>query len=129
MPYDRLPDMTALLAATARVAAAMGHPPADEARARRFLQGVLYPDEGGRDLWGCLMAGLCTEIEVRDALMARVATWLSYENDAREPPCDQWGSPEIERDFESALYGRPADREEHERMLREMERFEAAIRR
>lgn len=92
----------------------MGQPTADEARTRAFLRHLLHGEQrrGGKDIWGGFRAGLITEIEARDAVMANFATWLSRENGVSEPPSDTWNSPELEHGFEVALFGRAASRGE-----------------
>jgi hypothetical protein len=84
------------------------HQPEPEAtRAVAFFEEILV-EKGGRELWAWLREGLITETEIRDATIARFATWLSDSNGVKEPSFDAWASPEIERCFEVALLGRPA---------------------
>jgi hypothetical protein len=107
MSDDRAPSLDDLVACGVRVANAMGQPQPDASRAAAFFKEILF-DEGNRELWACLKAGLITETEIRDATMARFATWLSDSNSVEEPSSDTWSTREIERSFELALLGRPA---------------------
>jgi hypothetical protein len=107
MSYDRTPSLVDLAACGVHVAKAMGQPEPDAARAAAFFQEILF-EQSGRELWACLREGLITEAEIRDATMARFATWLSDANGMKEPPSDTWANAEIERCFEIALLGRPA---------------------
>jgi hypothetical protein len=103
----RTPDLEALADCAILVAKAMNQPAPERARAIAFFDEILH---GERDLWGCHVDGLITEAELRNATMARCATWLSYENGVDEPGSDRWASPEIDRAFERALLGRSIDR-------------------
>src|SRR5687767_4659937 len=107
---SRLPDLEQLVACGADAARAMGQREAAPDRARTFFRDVLLrpQDEGGTDLWGCLTAGIITESEARDAVIARFATWLSSQNAVDEPPSIAWCSAELEHRFELAILGRPA---------------------
>ncbi len=81
-------------------------------RAEAFIHSLLHEDadQGGKNVWAGFAAGLITEVEVRDVVMANMATWLAHENDAREPAGDRWVTADIELEFERALLGRPARR-------------------
>lgn len=110
MTATRTPDLDALVAAGAQLARAIGQLVPSNGRALEFFHDVLHraQDQGGRDVWGCFAAGLITEVEARDVVMARFATWLSYENGVKEPSSETWNSPDLERCFEQAILGRPA---------------------
>ena len=107
---DSSPDLGLLVACGAQVAKAMGQREADVSGARLFFRALLHADrqQGGKEIWAALTAGLITETEARDAVMARFATWLSRENGVDEPSSETWSTPELERSFEIALLGRPA---------------------
>jgi hypothetical protein len=107
MSDDRPPNLVKLAACGARVAKAMRQPEPEEARAVAFFEEILLRKDG-RELWTCLKEGLITETEIRDATIARFATWLCQVNGVKEPSSETWASPEIERCFEQALLGRPA---------------------
>jgi len=107
MPHDRSPDLEALADCGALVAKAMNQSEPAPARAIVFFDEILHKE---RDLWRCLVEGLITEVELRDATIARCATWRSATNGFHEPSYDRWGSEEIERCFELALLGRPINR-------------------
>jgi hypothetical protein len=87
-PYDRLPDLNLLMECGAHWATAMGQREPDEVRARTFFHEILHKDQrlGGRDLWGCMTAGVITEEEIRNAVMDRFVTWMLHENGIREQP-------------------------------------------
>lgn len=87
----------------------MGQRRPDANAARAFLEHVLHAPQaqGGRDLWGCHADGLITATELRDALLARLATWLSHANGVAEPSSDRWLSRELETLVERALFGEP----------------------
>lgn len=93
-PYERLPDLTLLVACGVHAAKAMGQREADEAKTRVFFEDILHGNQrqGRRDIWGCLTEGLITEVEARNGVMARFATWLSCENKMREPSASVWCS-------------------------------------
>jgi hypothetical protein len=107
MSHDRAPDLAELAACGVLVATAMHQREPEAARAAAFFKEILL-EKGGRELWAGLEEGLITETEIRDATMARFATWLSASNGVKEPSSDTWSSPDIERCFEIALLGRPA---------------------
>jgi hypothetical protein len=106
MPYDNPPDLQALADCGALVSKAMNQSAPERTRTIAFFEKILHKD---RDLWGCLVEGLITEAELRDATIARFATWLSHTNGVHEPSSDRWGSSEIEHCFELALLGRPVN--------------------
>jgi hypothetical protein len=99
------PDIEALIRCGNRVADEIKQPRPEENQARVFFLETLHKTQaqGGRDLWGCFAAGLITETELRDATMARYATWLSHINGTSEPAWQ--GSPAIHACFERALFG------------------------
>ena len=107
------PNLDALVGAGAQVARAMGQAEPHKGRALEFFRDVLHrrQEERGRDVWGCFVAGLITEVEARNVVMARFATWLSHENGVQEPSSETWNSPGLERSFELAILGRPARQE------------------
>lgn len=105
---ERYPDLDLLVACGVHAAKAMGQREANAARARTFFQELLY---GERDIWGCLVEGLITETEARNAIMARFATWLSDENGVSEPSSDIWSTSDLEHRFDVAILGRPAQPE------------------
>jgi hypothetical protein len=86
-----------------RVAAAMGQPAPDPERLHAFLVELLF---GQREFWLAHEEEIILDTELRDVVMAHVATWISAENDTREPGSDTWSTRELERAFELALLGR-----------------------
>jgi hypothetical protein len=102
------PDIEALVASGNRLADAMGQARPEASSAWRFFEDILHTsqDQGGRDLWRCFAAGIITGTELRNVTMARFATWLSRLNDVSEPSSEAFGSPELDRSFDVALFGR-----------------------
>ncbi len=103
----RTPDIEQLVAAALDVALAMHgeRPPDDELET--LLRDLLF---GERDLWKAVREGLITELELRDALLARTASRISYLLCVDEPSADLWVTRDLERAFEIALFGREAQR-------------------
>jgi hypothetical protein len=109
---DRAVRLSAVAGWVERAAEAMQLPKPDSGLVDAFLWNVLYTDQsaGGEDVWGALTAGLVSEMEARDVVGARVATWLSDINSVAEPSYDEWGTPELDAALEVAMLGRPASR-------------------
>lgn len=112
MLNDTYPDLNLLVACGQRVAAAMQQREARRDRVLSFFRQLLLvaQDCGGKDVLGCLRAGIITETEARDVVMANFATWLSHENGTPEPSADTWVSSALDDSFEFALLGRAARR-------------------
>jgi len=92
------------------MATAMSQPVVDSARTKSFLQTLVHcpTSEGGKEVWPCLQAGLITEIEARNLVMAHCASWLSNANRVSEPSHESWGSAALDAGFDNALFGRAA---------------------
>lgn len=110
--YESRPDMMRLTMAARALAAAMAQARPNERSLQVYLEAMLYTAQGhgGHDTWACLLDGLITEVETRNLVMARCATWMSDENCCREYPVDEWLAPmtNISSAFDLALFGRAA---------------------
>jgi hypothetical protein len=100
------PDTSELLAASGVAARSMGQPEADDVATRAFLEKILY-SEDSRDLWSAFVQGLITSEELRNAILAYFATWLSHTNATQEPSAEIWCTAEVEQAFDSALFKQP----------------------
>jgi len=101
------PNLERLVDAALAMAVGIGYHEADRAQIARFLESLLYKSqqEGGRELWGCYIARLITQTELRDALIARLSTELAHLDEVEEPHATPWVSRELEHSFEAALFG------------------------
>jgi hypothetical protein len=99
-------DPRALLDVAQAVARAMSQRPPDPPAIQAFFERVLHRprSEGGRHLWPCFSIGIITRTELRSAVIAYLATWISYGNAVCEPPADAWCTPELERRVDAALF-------------------------
>lgn len=104
------PEILRLISCTVLLADAIGQERPPEDIARTFLTELLHmpQSEGGKDVWGCLVAGLISEIEVRNLIMAHCSTWLSHLNGCEEPGTHTYDSVKVSAAYELALFGRPA---------------------
>ena len=111
-PTPSPPSFETLLACGRRIASALALPEPQPESTRAFFDMILFRPQrqGGRELWPAFALGIITDSELRSAVLARFATWLSNEKDVREPSCDIWGSAQLEADVDAALFGRPATR-------------------
>jgi hypothetical protein len=101
------PDMARLIHVAKLVGAALpAEAPADD-DIEQFLRDLLY---GKREAWSCQREGLITELELRDLLLAHLATFLSRRGGIPEPDAGLWCSAAISLAMEQALYGRAAHR-------------------
>jgi hypothetical protein len=75
-----------------------------------MLETLLYlpREERGRQWLECLQSGIITEIGLRAGLMAHCATQIANSNGVDEPSYLDYGSDELEADFDRALFERPA---------------------
>lgn len=80
--------------------------PIPDQQVAEFLEDLLFKSQAndGRDAWACLAAELITPEELRNAVLARLATWISHLNGIDEPSSDTWSTREIERTFDNAFY-------------------------
>lgn len=101
------PNIAQLVGAARRVAAALSVEPPPDAALEEFVRELLF---GSRELWPVLREHLITEIELRDALLARTATFLCRHGGIREPSSERWCTRELQLAYEEALFGREATR-------------------
>ena len=101
------PDLPQLVRVARNVAAAMHVTPPPDGTLEPFLHELLF---GERDLWAAWRSGIITEVELRNAMLARVATFLCAEAGVREPSAELWATAELERAMELGLYRRAAMR-------------------
>jgi hypothetical protein len=101
------PNLERLVDAALAIAVAIGYHEPDRAQTARSLESLLYKSqqEGGRELWGCYIARLITQTELRDALIARLSIELAHLDGIEEPNATQWLSRELGHSFEAALFG------------------------
>jgi hypothetical protein len=104
MPADGIIDR---LVSTAFVQAdAMEVPRPTPSLLRGFLFRLLYQPQRlrGKEAWDSYSAGLITATELRNLVMAHLATWLSDLASTPEPSSTQWTTRELEEAFELALF-------------------------
>ena len=102
------PDINELVSCAGLAARAMGRADADEGTLTRLLADLLHKPqgEGGREIWNCYASGLITAIELRNVIIARLATWLADRGGAEEPSSEMWCTAQLERAFDRALFPR-----------------------
>ncbi|NUP14132.1 MAG: hypothetical protein HOW73_49495 [Polyangiaceae bacterium] len=85
---------------------AMGLPRPALSVLRSFLFRLLYQPQRlrGKEAWDSYCTGLITAAELRNLVMAHLATWASDLASAPEPSSTQWTTPELEEAFEVALF-------------------------
>jgi hypothetical protein len=102
------PDFDELVSCAALAARAMGLAETDGGTLTRLMAELLHEPEreGGRELWNCYASGLITAIEVRNVIIARLATWLANRRGVEEPSSEMWCTAQLERAFDRALFPR-----------------------
>jgi hypothetical protein len=105
---DDPPDvgqLTALLQSGTRSWTGEAAPPAHVIREQ--VQEIL---SGARAYWSCFTQGLITTDELRNALLARLQTWVERETGLPAPHPDDWVSPQLEGDLDAVLF-RPREQD------------------
>lgn len=100
------PNLPALLAAARLLAESVELPAPDAAAISEFVGKLLFtaPAQGGHDMWWAYDNGIIDAAELRNALMARLATWFSTLSEMPHPWTTQHVPQDVQQAFDAALF-------------------------